>query len=184
MTARAVACRAAVAVLTLMLTGAGPIRAQVSTVSSPDTSDRIGPVLEALESDQRVRLYVEGADPMEATLVEASADSVYVREDVGRSRVAASRIERLDVATHPYRTAAGIGAAAGAVVGGVIGGLSGGDGESDRTNRPVPESSPNQLAPLAGVTVGVLGGTLVGGGVGALVAVGITDWEQRYPPPE
>lgn len=169
------------AVLLAILVGAAPTWAQASAETPPDTTPALTRVLGSLDSGERVRLHLPDREPMDAPFARASSDSLFLGEDSFAASVALSRIRRVDVASHPYRLAAGIGGAAGAVLGGVVGALAAEDGEPDRAHF---ESSPNQLAPLASATVGLLGGGLAGAGIGALVAAGITDWEQLYPTPE
>lgn len=143
-----------------------------------DTSDSLRQLLEGLESGDRVRLHLPGTEPVSATLLDATGDSLRLRGDLREAQVATSRIERLEVARRPYWKSAGIGAAAGAVIGGVIAGLSTEKVEFEHTGPAAPARA---MVPVVEIFMGIGAGYLAGGGIGALVATGITDWERRYP---
>lgn len=179
MTSSAVGGRLFAATLLAVLLGSNPGWTQ-EPAAPPDTAGRLGEVVEELDSGERVRLHLPGTEPVAATVLDAAPDSLHVRGDAREARVATSRIERLEVARHPYGRGASIGAAGGAVVGGVLAALSADwDVEQAHTGPGAPARA---ALPLIEVTAGVVGGALAGGGLGTLIAAGITDWEQRYPP--
>lgn len=103
------------------LTAVGPARGRQPTEAPPDATASLGQVLDELQPGERVRVHPAGSEPVAADFLEASPESVLVSGDRRAARVANSRIERLDVANHPYRLAALIGSGVGAVVGGLGG---------------------------------------------------------------
>lgn len=151
---------------------------------SPDTTDTLTPALHELESGERVRLHLPEREPLDVPFARAASDSLFVGEDTYTASVPLARVERLEVASHPYWKGARLGGAVGVVVGGVIGALSADwspEVHQDGTTRPAAKAA--ALAPLVEVTAGIFVGALGGGAGGLLVGATLTDWEQKYPPP-
>lgn len=169
--------RVPVAVLLCVLLGSQPGWAQQP--APPDTAPSLQRALGGLDSGDRVRLHLPGTEPVAATFLDATGDSLRVRGDLREARAATSRIERLDVADHPVGKAALIGAG---VVGAALGAFAAVNAGTD----DCPDCSDAPLFtidPLAAGAVGAVLGGLGGSGLGFLVGAAITTWDQRYPPP-